>query len=217
MAGPAQSALLVTYYDTLLDDQDVEAFEAQVSARYTEGTLARLVQANDVRARRAAVVSLGLIGTYRSNGSVAVALRDEDATIRDLAVKSLWAIWFRADTPENNAALDKVAGLLARGRSVEAEGQATRLIARAPEFAEAYNQRAIARFGMARFAESAADCRRALEHNPFHIGALGGLGQCYLRMGEHESALDTFRRALELQPHDDGLRQAVAALEADGP
>jgi tetratricopeptide (TPR) repeat protein len=217
MPEPAQSALLVTYYEALLADQDVEEFEALVSARYSEGTLARLIQSSDVRARRAAVVSLGLIGTFSANSAVALALKDEDPTIRDLAVKSLWAIWFRADTPENNATLDRIASLMARGRSAEAEQLATRLIARAPEFAEAYNQRAIARFSQDRFSESAADCRRALEHNPYHVGALGGLGQCYIRMGQFESALETFRRALTLQPHDQGLRQAVEALEAGEP
>ena len=40
-----------------------------VRARYTEGTLQRLVAADDVRIRRAAVLALGLIGTIDSNAA----------------------------------------------------------------------------------------------------------------------------------------------------
>lgn len=217
MPGSPQSALLVAYYATLIEDEDLEAFQANVRARYTDGTLERLVASTDPDARRAAVVALGLMGGYRSNAAVAAALKDDDATIRELAVRSLWAIWFRADTPENNAALEHVAALISRGRDEQAEELATRLILRAPGFAEAYNQRAIARFSMGRLADSALDCERALEHNPYHVGALGGLGQCYLRLGRFDRALETFRRALALQPHDLSLRQAVAALESGQP
>ena len=51
---------------------------------------------------------------------------------------------------------------------------AARLIARAPKFAEAYNQRAIALFIQRRFEEEREDCRRVLELNPYHIGAVSG-------------------------------------------
>ena len=57
---------------------------------------------------------------------------------------------------------------------------ATRLIAIAPAFAEAYNQRAIIYFEQGRYAESARDCRRVLSINPYHFGALAGLFQCQI-------------------------------------
>lgn len=217
MPEPNQSALLVSYYETLMQDRDLESFEALVSARYTEGTLGRLVQSGDVQARRAAAVSLGLLGSFEINETLAQALKDEDRGVRELALKSLWSIWFRADRPENNQTLEQVADLITTGRLEQAEALATRLISRAPNFAEAYNQRAIALFARGRYVESAADCRQALQRNPYHIGALSGLGQCYLRLGQREEALATFRRALKLQPHDLGLRQTISVLEVDGP
>jgi tetratricopeptide (TPR) repeat protein len=90
------------------------------------------------------------------------------------------------------------------------------LIGRAANFAEAYNQRAIAYFVQGQFQESADDCERVLERNPYHFGALGGLAQCQLALGRRPEALKTLRRALRLQPYSEGLRDLVASLEAEG-
>jgi tetratricopeptide (TPR) repeat protein len=215
MLEPHTVSLLVDYYDAFLRDHDIEAFRTSVTARYNEGTLARAVQSGDIRARRAAVLALGLVGGFDVNEVVAHALRDPDPAVRSLADNALWAIWFRADTTENNATLEQVRELIQRQRFDQASELATRLIARAPQFAEAYNQRAIAMFIMGQFDESAADCRRVLERNPYHFGALSGLAQCYLRLNLRAEALKTFRRALRLQPFSQVIREAVDALEAD--
>jgi len=215
MPEPDAGPLLVHYFEAYLGDQDIEAFRLNVLTRYNEGSLSRLARSPSPRARRAAVLALGLVGSFETNTAVARALRDPDATVRNLANSALWAIWFRADSAENNATLEEVHDLNNRRRFDEAEALATRLIAGAPRFAEAHNQRAIARFFRGQFAASEADCRRTLELNPYHIGALAGLGQCYLRLDRRDEALATFRRALKLQPFSEGLRETVAALEAD--
>ncbi len=174
-----------------------------------------VLESGDVTAQRAAVLALGLLGTFESNTVMARALRDSDAAVRELADRALWAVWFRADTPENNASLDQVRLMIRQERLEESIALSNRLIERAPKFAEAYNQRAIAHFLLGHFAQSAEDCHRVLELNPYHFGALGGLAQCQLRLDQRGEALQTLRRALRLQPYSDGLRQAVAALEAE--
>ncbi len=156
-----------------------------------------------------------MIGSFQSNSAVARGLRDSDPAVRNLAQNALWAIWFRADTPEHNAMLQEVRDLIGRERYREAEDMAGQLIRKAPAFAEAYNQRAIALFFQGKIAESAADCRRVLDRNPYHIGALGGLGQSYLKLGKRRDALSTFRKALVIQPYSASLKQTVQALEAD--
>ena len=211
-AHPA--SLLVEHFERFLKDHDLEAFRRDVDARYTEGTLCRATHADDVRVRRAAVLALGVGGTYGCNATVARRLRDKDPAVRSMAVNAMWAIWSRADTLENNAELEAVQTLVERRQIDEAIRRTGRLIARAPGFAEAYNQRAIAFFMAGKLAESAADCRRVLELNPYHFGALGGLGQCQLGLRQRAEAIRTFRRALELQPYSDGLRETVAELEA---
>jgi tetratricopeptide (TPR) repeat protein len=209
-------SLLVDYFQRFLNDRDIEAFRDRVVARYTEGTLCRILADSPVvMARRAAVVSLGLMGSFeQSNAALGRALRDRDGPVRKLAEDALWSVWFRADTPENNRALQEVQLLIRRGQLSSAEALATRLLVVAPNFAEAYNQRAIIYFFQGRFAESAQDCERVLSRNPYHIGAISGLAQCQLQLNRPADALKTLRRASKLQPFSEGLRENIKLLEA---
>ena len=223
MWGPQTGPLLAEYYEAFLRDRDLAQFRERVAARYTEETLCRVLDASPmVVARRGAVLALGVLGTFEGcNAHLGRALRDDDSVVRTMAERALWVVWFRADTPENNQALEEVRTLVAADKLDEAIDRASRLIARAPRFAEAYNQRAIAYFKQGRFAESAEDCIRTLTLNPCHVGALGGLAQCQLNLDQPRDALKTLRRGLKLQPHSEGLNEHVrmleARLESDGP
>ena len=208
--------LLVDYYEAFLRDRDMDQFRDRVLARYTEATLGRVLAASsNVAARRAAVLSLGIIGGFElSNSVLGRAMCDSDPVVRTMAESALWAVWFRADSPENNQALDEIR-LLIGNRQIEAAiNQANRLINRAPGFAEAYNQRAIAWFVQGRFAESAEDCKRVLRINPYHIGAISGLAQCQLQLNQPHEALRTLHRASKVQPYSQSLRQNIHDLEA---
>jgi len=88
-----------------------------------------------------------------------------------------------------------------------------RLIARAPSFAEAYNQRAILMFRLEQFERCLADCEKVLQLNPYHFGAQAGMGQCYLHLRKHRAALKAFRVALRLNPQLESVAQAIRALE----
>jgi cytochrome c-type biogenesis protein CcmH/NrfG len=39
------------------------------------------------------------------------------------------------------------------------------------------------------------------------------MGQCYLQLGDFDAALESFRRALKLNPNLEGVRASVAYLE----
>jgi tetratricopeptide (TPR) repeat protein len=215
MSEAQSGSLLVEYFRDFLVKRDVDEFRNRVAARYNEGTLGRVLAGSpDVSARRAAVLSLGIFGSFeQSNAALGRALRDEDLAVRSMAEDALWAVWFRADTPEHNRILEEVQHSIKREQLVRAETLVTRLIAGAPNFAEAYNQRAIVYFLQGRLAESAEDCQRVLELNPFHIGAIEGLAQCQLRLNRARDALKSFRRALKLRPHNSALRESIHELE----
>ena len=85
MLEPYIASLLVDYFETFLREKDIEAFHRNVSARYTEGTLARLARSGNIQDRRAAILALGLIGSFQVNETVARALRDPDPGVRNLA------------------------------------------------------------------------------------------------------------------------------------
>lgn len=215
--APPTSSVLIDFYQAYLRDQNLEHYRQQVASRYTEATLARISETANTDARRAAVLALGAMGTYEfSNAVLAKAQRDSDPTVRYIAERGLWAIWSRADTPENNETLERIATLVRQEQLDDALQLADKLIARAPRFAEAYNQRAIIYYALQRYQESANDCERVLELNPVHFGALNGLAGCQHRLDKRTEALKTLRRALKLRPFNEGLRESIAALEAEG-
>jgi tetratricopeptide (TPR) repeat protein len=209
-------SLLVDYYEAFLRDRDLDQFRERIVARYTEATLGRALTASpSVTARRSAVLALGVIGSFeQSNSALGRAMRDSDPVVRTMAESALWAVWFRADTPENNQTLEEVRLLIGHRRLDEAVNLASKLIARAPKFAEAYNQRAIALFIQGRHGESAEDCQRVLELNPYHIGAVSGLAQCQILLSQPNEALQSLKRALKLQPHNQSIREHIQVLEA---
>lgn len=82
----------------------------------------------------------------------------------------------------------------------------------APWFAEAWNQRAVARFALERYAEAIRDCNEALELNPYHFAAASGMGYAYLRLHNPSSALQCFRRAIGLNPSLERVRAEIQRL-----
>jgi tetratricopeptide (TPR) repeat protein len=220
MSDEHSGSLLVDYFKAFLDDRDLEAFRDRVAARYNEGTLGRILEgSSSVAARRAAVFSLGLLGTYQnSNGVLGRALKDPDPAVRGMTETALWEIWFRAESAEHNQALEKVRQAISRQQLDLAENLATRLIEQAPDFAEAYNQRAIVYYQQRKFAESVHDCREVLRHNPYHFGAIAGMVECQLQLSRPRDALKTLRQGLKIQPFSNSIRDLIRELETQiGP
>jgi tetratricopeptide (TPR) repeat protein len=218
------SALLVEYFNALPEPEEgdtpekfatrleaaLEKFRKLVQKRYTEGTLQRLLDAPHLDARRASALALGMFGTMRVNADLAARLRDGDDMVRRLASDALWAIWFRADSDENNKELQRLQKLRDRDKALTG---LTELIKKAPNFAEAYNQRAILYYQKKDFPKSAADCEKVLQLNPHHFGAQSGLAQCLLNMQKPVEALKAYRKAYRLNPNMDGVADTIRMLE----
>jgi len=221
------SPLLVELFDQLPafrpgDDEDLWAaglqeamreFAAAVRERYTEGTLQRVLATSDeVKARQAAALALGLTGTIAAVPALAAALHDADQLVRRFAADSLWELWFRAGTTEQNARLREAAR---EPNATKARVELDELIREAPAFAEAHNQRAIWFFKRGEFSRAIEDCESVLRMNPYHFGAAAGMGQCLLKLNRPQAALRAFRQALAINPDLD-LYDTVRALEAMG-
>jgi tetratricopeptide (TPR) repeat protein len=190
--------------------KDLDAFRRQVAEHYTEGTLQRLLASPDGEARKAAALALGLSGTMASNAAVAAALHDPEPEVRRQAADALWSIWFRAGEPDQCLELQRL--VLLRDPAAAVAGL-DKLVRRAPEFAEAVNQRAIAYFKRGEFARSAADCERVLKLNPHHFGAAAGLGQCQVRLNKPRAALIAFRNAIRINPELTDVERSIRTLE----
>jgi tetratricopeptide (TPR) repeat protein len=190
----------------------LENFKHEALARYNEGTLQRLLDYGTIEGRQAAVLALSLVGTVRSNEALAALLHDEDVTVRHMAADAMWAIWFRADSPENNQELQRLMQLNPQDPDKIRTGFEA-LLKKAPRFAEAYNQRAVHYFRLGDYQKSIEDCEKVLKLNPFHFGAAGGLAQCYMKQNKLRSALRAFRRAFRINPNLEGMHQVIRSLE----
>lgn len=84
-----------------------------------------------------------------------------------------------------------------------------------PGYAEAWNRRATIDYLREDFGGAIRDIERALALEPRHWGALAGLGVVQRRIERKEDALASFKRALEINPGLDKVREAVKALEKE--
>ena len=213
MGFSQRAAVLLAYYTEYLDGKDCEAFIRRVSRRYTPGTLERLLVVGPRTVRRAAALALGRLGRYESNTALGRALTDPDRGVRTLAEDGIRSAWCRAGNESQRQRLGTIVRLNAKKQYQSAAARASELLRKAPWFAEVWNQRAVAHFGLRRYVESIGDCREALEINPYHFAAAAGMGQCYAQLGNAASALECFRRAAA---HQSGTRRSPGQRATTG-
>lgn len=200
-------------YHQYLVDQDTDRFSRHVSLCYTVGTLERLATSGDRMGRRAAVLALSILGDYTANATLGRALHDEDRGVRMLAESGIRQLWCRVGTTTQRKHLETAIALNAEKQFDIAIMRASKLIEQSPWMAEAWNQRALARYSLGQYADSIHDCTQTLEINPYHFGAATGMGQCHLKLNNRRQALECFRRALRLNPNLEGVRAHVLYLQ----
>src|SRR5262249_16161523 len=188
----------------------LERFRQNIVARYTAGTLQRLLESSAVQARWAALLALGLQGTMQSNAMVAERLHDGDPQVRRLAADALWNIWFRAEGDSHKRELQRLAQIRDLSKSLRGLNA---IIQKLPSFAEVYNQRAILYFRLGEFRKAVHDCQKALELNPFHFGAQSGMARCLLRLHQPRAALRAFQSALNINPDLEDVADCIRELE----
>jgi len=176
--------------------------------------LSDLRRADDAQARRAAVRALADTGVMADLPAMAQALRDSDPQVRALTESAMWEVWSRTGEAE-------IDGLFARGvdqlqmrQLDEAVQTFTRVIARRPDFAEAWNKRATAYFVLGEYEKSLADCDQVMTRNPYHWGALSGYGMIYVEMDQPGRAVEYFEKALAVNPNLTSVEQALETLKA---
>jgi tetratricopeptide (TPR) repeat protein len=87
-----------------------------------------------------------------------------------------------------------------------------RIIALKPDFVEGWDKRANVYFTMEDFGHALADLEHVLALEPRHFGALAGLGTIMHAIGQDGKALIAYKRALEIDPHLETVKDAIEQL-----
>ena len=128
-------------------------------------------------------------------------LKNPSETIREQATQNLWQIWFQQKGSYGFDILHESQILLSTGQLQQAEAILTDLIQDQPDFAEAWNRRAVLRYLQGNYRQSLIDCQKVVALNSVHFGALHGMGLCHAALEDYPAAIQAFRQALEIQPY----------------
>ena len=116
------------------------------------------------------------------------------------AEDAIWRMWFRGPSVEIGARMDDGSQRLRWGEYEAAEEIFSEVVAAAPDYSEAYNQRAFALFLQGDLEASLEDIDRALALEPKHFGALAGRVQIFVQQGREALALEAVREAVAIHP-----------------
>lgn len=213
MTHPVDPAEFLKLTVPALRSGDAAALAQMVRLRWKARDLCPLLRNANTDVRRVAAVTLGLVGDMRVVSCLTGALHDSDLQVNQMAEHGLWSIWFRSGAVDSHQPFREGVAMLA----AESYPQAVQCFIKAtqidPQFAEAFNQQAIALFFMTEWEQAINCCRSAITLIPVHFGAIAGMGHCYTQLGELRRALACYRRALEINPRMPAIQQMIQRLE----
>ncbi len=198
----------------LVKSGDICTAEKTVRNCWPQNQLIEFLAESDERITHLATMALGCVGDCAAIDPLSHKLLDPNPEIVRAAEHALWSIWLRAGQPKALRYLKCGCEHLKHGNHETAIEKFTLAIAEDPDFAEAFNQRAIAYYLSGQYEKSIADCRRVLAKIPVHFGALAGMGHCYTQLNQLENARDRYQAALRIHPGMEGIADSLRSVQA---
>ena len=137
------------------------------------------------------------------------ARKPEEA--QDIAV-SIERLWLQSSSDTANLLMQRAAASIEAQNLPLALSLLDKLVAWEPEWAEAWNTRATARFLAGDLDGAMTDINRVLLLEPRHFGALTGMGLILQREGFDNRALEVFNKALAIYPLAPDIRELIDKL-----
>lgn len=128
-------------------------------------------------------------------------LKDSNEDVRIKATETLWQRWFEQKGSLGLEILRRAVLSLNVGDFAASEAILTETIETQPDFAEAWNRRAVLYYVQKKFDKSKSDCKQVIRLMPYHFGAWHGLGLCNAQLGNYLEAIQAFRQVLAIQPY----------------
>lgn len=128
---------------------------------------------------------------------LAVAASPEEANATEVEI---WALWRLGPTAAATERLAAATATLQRGQADKARRMLDALLADEPDYMEAWNQRAFAKFLSGDLFASLTDIDQVLKREPRHFGALAGRARIEARLGRFDTARKTMGAVGRIHP-----------------
>lgn len=124
----------------------------------------------------------------------------------------IWSAWLESGSDTVDLLISRATQAIGSGDHQLALQLLNSAIELDPDNPESWNKRATLYYVMKNYGESLGDIQRTLALEPRHFGAMSGLGAIFRILGDDKSALEIYRRALDVYPQLKGARDAVEEL-----
>src|SRR5262249_26076403 len=150
----------------LLEREDLQGLVSTLRANWTCDQVRELLRGNHADAKKVALLALAWVGKRETLQHIVPQLRDADPIVNGMAEHAMWSVWFRLGNAAANHELARGTQALNAKCFDSALSHCNRAVEFDPEFAEAYNQRAIVHYLCERYPESVADCQATVKRMP---------------------------------------------------
>jgi tetratricopeptide (TPR) repeat protein len=141
----------------------------------------------------------------------ALKVAPDEASAKNIEDR-IWALWLASGSDTCNLLMTRVKAAIDGEDYNLAVRLLDAIIEIRPKYVEAWNRRATVFFLKKDYSNALADLAKALALEPRHFGALTGLGAIMQDIGDDKAALVAFRKALEIDPHLQGISEKVKTL-----
>lgn len=135
-----------------------------------------------------------------------------DAEAAAKVAASIERLWAHAGTDTSMVLMERSAAAMAQNKNDLALKFLTVAVELQPDFAEAWNRRAVIFYTTNQIERAVGDLRRVLALDPQHFKALEGLANILREQGQKRAALTAMKKLLEVYPLAPGVQQAYDEL-----
>ena len=112
----------------------------------------------------------------------------------------IWLSWLKAGNDEVDGLMNDAYYFRREFNLTSAANSLNEVIAKAPNYSEAWNQRAIVFFYQGKLDLALKDIEKTLELEPRHFGAMAGRAVIHLKLNQRELAKSSIAEALDIHP-----------------
>lgn len=124
-------------------------------------------------------------------------------------------LWAHSGSDTVNLLLERAGGAMREKRAGLAEKLFDFAVSLAPDYPEAFNQRAYFHYSQNNFDGAVGDLRRVIALDPNHYKALEGLAQIFRDTGNKKAAFGVMKQLIEVHPFASGAKNAFDELKRE--